>query len=43
MPSTRAKGQGMHDVLIALAGGLLSLALIPSVIWSRRKTDTQKG
>ena len=28
---------------LSLAGGLLSLALIPAVIWSRRKTDTQKG
>ncbi|MFB6499345.1 MFS transporter [Bacillus haynesii] len=28
---------------LSLAGGLLSLALIPIVIWSRRKTDTQKG
>ncbi|MCY7912581.1 MFS transporter [Bacillus haynesii] len=28
---------------LSLAGGLLSLALIPTVIWSRRKTDTQKG
>ncbi|MCY8665533.1 MFS transporter [Bacillus haynesii] len=28
---------------LSLAGGLLSLALIPVVIWSRRKTDTQKG
>lgn len=28
---------------LSLAGGLLSLALIPAVIWSQRKTDTQKG
>lgn len=29
--------------LLSLAGGLLSLALIPAVIWPRRKTNTQKG
>ncbi|XBM34082.1 MFS transporter [Bacillus licheniformis] len=29
--------------VLSLAGGLLSLALIPAVIWPRRKTNTQKG
>lgn len=29
--------------VLSLADGLLSLALIPAVIWPRRKTNTQKG